>query len=689
MIGNPPPDDPSLEQLRRLLLGAQLEELEQLKQKLLDREQFSSEVSKILPDAILKSAKKGEQLSQAMVPTVEQIVSLSIKRDIKKFASVLFPVIGPAIRKSISETIRQMLQSLNQTLEYGLSWRGIKWRMESLRTGIPFAQVVMLHSLVYRVEQVFLIHRESGLLLNHVGLENAVNQDADMVSSMLSAIGDFVGDSFQVENRQALDAIQVGDFSILIEQGPEAILAVAVRGEAPGSLRNVLQKVLEDIQQEFSDRLQHFSGDTEVFMPARAQLMQCMDQAKYTTRNKSISLRTWLVLLTLLILLIYWVVSSLYLTRQQHDYVAQLQQQPGYVITEIDYADDKLAISGLKDPLARDPHKFLALSTLDPATVQLQFEPYQSLKPRFVAQRLLKILNPPVNTRLQFNHGVATLSGFASTDKASEMQTMAALLGGVTEVDSRHLKTHIDLSALQPPPSVKLDLDINNGILRASGSALPQWRDQARERVGKIDGILRYDDSLLESQFDLTVFQPPESVSLELQNGTLTVTGHASQQWLLSLQQQASQYPEINQLDTSQLHNDTQQQLQQDIAELEHQNIFFDVALSFNFEANDAFNHVVALAQRIIKNAQQLSSDIQIVVRGHSDSVGNFADNRALSLERADYVAQYLFNTGISPRFIVVKGIESRVPRENSAAQRRYNRRVTFEVIRPSASITH
>ena len=686
MTSNPQHDDESLEQLRRLLLGPQLKELEQLKQRLQDREKFSGEVSRVLPDAMIKSSQQSERLSQAMVPTVEEIVRLSIKRDINKFATALFPVIGPAIRKSISETIRQMLQSLNQTLEYGLSWRGVKWRMEAIRTGIPFAQVVMLHSLIYRVEQVFLIHRDSGLLLNHAELDNAANQDADMVSAMLSAIGDFVGDSFQVENRQALDAIQVGDFSILIEQGPDAILAVAVRGEAPGSLRNVLQQALEDIQLEFAEQLQHFSGDIEIFAPTRTQLMQCLDQAKYKNKKKKISLRTWLVLFALLLLLFYWVVANLYQSKQQHDYVQLLQHEPGYVVTEADYDGDQLSVSGLKDPLARDPQKFIALSTLDPANVQLHFEPYQSLKAPFVQQRLHKILNPPANTRLQFQHGLVTLSGYASPQKALAMRTMAPLIGGVTELDSRALKTQIDLSSLQAPATVTLDLDIDNGVLRAAGQALPEWRERARRLAPQIDGIRQYDDSQLDQQFDLGVFNAPASVTLRLQDGKLSVSGHASESWIASLRQKAADYSEIEQIDTSLLNNDTALQLEKDIAELEQQKIFFDVALSFNFDANEVFNRAVTLSERILRNARELSEPLQIVVRGHSDSVGSFDDNRALSLERADYVAQYLFNAGISPRFILIKGIEAPVPKEKSAAEQSFNRRVTFEVIRNAKS---
>ena len=60
---------------------------------------------------------------------------------------------------------------------------------------MSFAEVVLKHTLVYRVEHVFLIHRHTGLLIAHAASQDATSQDPQLVSSMLSAIQDFVRDS--------------------------------------------------------------------------------------------------------------------------------------------------------------------------------------------------------------------------------------------------------------------------------------------------------------------------------------------------------------------------------------------------------------------------------------------------------------------------------------------------------------
>jgi OOP family OmpA-OmpF porin len=102
------------------------------------------------------------------------------------------------------------------------SWKGLRWRLESLKTGKPFSEVVMLNTLVYRVEQLFLIHRQTGLVLSHLVGEDVASQDADMVSAMLTAIQDFVRDCFAGGQEGDLDAMQMGDYTLLVEQSPYA-----------------------------------------------------------------------------------------------------------------------------------------------------------------------------------------------------------------------------------------------------------------------------------------------------------------------------------------------------------------------------------------------------------------------------------------------------------------------------------
>ena len=174
-------------------------------------------------------------------------------------------MMGPAIRKAITTALRSMLDSLNRSLGISLSLRGLKWRLEALRTGKQFAEVVLLHTLSYRVEQVFLIHKETGLLLQHVVAESVPEQDGEMISGMLTAIQDFMQDSFGGAEGESLDTVEYGDRTLWIEQGPQAILAGVVRGNAPRELKTVFQEALESIHFEMREALVLFPGRCVVF----------------------------------------------------------------------------------------------------------------------------------------------------------------------------------------------------------------------------------------------------------------------------------------------------------------------------------------------------------------------------------------------------------------------------------------
>src|SRR5215210_8999913 len=250
---NHPGNHDGLDELRRLLVGPEQQELVRLQKRLDEQDELlPADVGRVLPEAVRLRSRQDKKVTEALLPTVEEAIGISVRKNPQTLVDALFPVIGPAIRRAISEALTGMVQAMNQTLEHSLSPQGLKWRLEAWRTGRSFAEVVMLHTLLYRVEQVFLIHRETGLLLGHVLAGESAVQDADMVSGMLTAIQDFVHDSFSAQKEDALETLQVGGLTVWIEQGPRAILAGVIRGQAPQELRNVFRETLERIHQEFA-----------------------------------------------------------------------------------------------------------------------------------------------------------------------------------------------------------------------------------------------------------------------------------------------------------------------------------------------------------------------------------------------------------------------------------------------------
>src|SRR5688572_18709081 len=150
-------------ELRALIVGPEQRQLRTLQTRLDDPATQIREVSRVLPQAMLLR-KDDPQLTRALAPTIEETITAAVRKNPQPWADALFPIFGPAIRKAIAASLSSMLESLNQSLEHSLSWRAVQWRITAARTGKSFAEVVLLKTLVYRVEQVFLIERESGLL---------------------------------------------------------------------------------------------------------------------------------------------------------------------------------------------------------------------------------------------------------------------------------------------------------------------------------------------------------------------------------------------------------------------------------------------------------------------------------------------------------------------------------------------
>ncbi|MBL3618618.1 MAG: OmpA family protein [gamma proteobacterium endosymbiont of Lamellibrachia anaximandri] len=422
----------------------------------------------MLPEALLLSAKQGEKLSTALSPTVEEIIRVSVKRNIRTFADLLFPVIGPAIRKAMSETLKQMIQSLSQAVENSLSWQGLKWRLESMRSGRPFAEIVLLHSLVYRVEQVFLIHPESGLLLQHVAVETEAFQDADLVSGMLTAIQDFVRDSFNVEEEQALNSIQMGDFTIWLVQGPKAVIAGAIRGNAPESLRQVFNNALENIHLEQAEVLDASDVDPTLLEPVRDHLKSCL-QTRFKQAPRKFSPLLVVSLLVIAVVLGLWLFLSIRDHLRWEDYLQQLKMEPGIIVTETDKQDGVYRIYGLRDPLAKNPVEILSTHPIEHDKIVHRFRPYQALSDELVLQRARRILVPPATVTLSFSRGLLKISGTAPHSWIVDTRRLARVLPGIMELDDSELSTVVDLSSLAAPDTVSLSL--RDGLLTARGSA--------------------------------------------------------------------------------------------------------------------------------------------------------------------------------------------------------------------------
>jgi outer membrane protein OmpA-like peptidoglycan-associated protein len=423
-----------LTELRELLVGAERRQIDELRRRLDTVELTPEELAEKLPQAIVQRAARDRQLAIALAPTVENAISESVRRNPHEIATAIFPVLGPAIRKAVTETMSGLVNTINRAIEHSLSPQGIRWRIESWRTGVPFAQIVMRHALVYRVEQVFLVHAETGLMLEHVPEDSS--GDADLISGMLTAIGDFVNDSFEPRQTGELRAFAAGDLAVLVETGPQAYIAAVVRGQPPDTLPLKLQTTLERIHLEWSNPLAAFDGDAAAFATTQPLLDECIETVLSTDRHatqEGLRKFAWAIPVVLTIALISW--WSTRGVRQWNAALERLGAEPGIVVIRSDRANGKWQLTGMRDPLARNPSLLLASRGVDTNDVVARWQPYVSTEPALLLARARRVLTAPDDVTLSVNGDSLVVAGRAPASWIARAEALAPALAGIGSVD--------------------------------------------------------------------------------------------------------------------------------------------------------------------------------------------------------------------------------------------------------------
>ncbi len=478
----PSSDEKAMQELRALLFSEEQQHILALRERLDDPAKRSKETSEVVAEAIQIRREEGGEtaLRDALGPTVQEALRDSVSKDSSILADVLFPVMGPAIRKSVAETMRAMLESFNKALESSLSLRGLKWRFEALRTGRSYAEVALLRSIVYRVEQVFVIHKKTSLLLLHAVGTQVDAKDADMVSGMLSAIQDFVRDSFQAAPGEALDRLQVGELQVWVEHGPHATLAAVIRGEAPQSYRLKLQEKLEEFHQRFGKILESFEGEASPLEPFKPDLDACL-VAQYTKDARKP--RPYFIVFTLILLgiLAAWQVWAELQARKWEAFVDILRHEPGIVITGMSKYNGRFHIRGLRDPLAINPSALAKTAGLDARQAEFEWQGYYSLDDAIVLRRARLFLRPPETAILAVEHGTLRVAGEAPTQWAAQLKANAPLVPGVISLDDRNLNN--------PNSMLRTKAAIEAAIILFDGGSYDLKGDQAQPLAQLLDAI--------------------------------------------------------------------------------------------------------------------------------------------------------------------------------------------------------
>ncbi len=249
--------DPSLEALREILFSryrqqiADLEaELAEIERQISDKDALVAMLSSVLGDAIRQKIRDARE----------------------EMVEALYPIIGQTIARAVNEAVRNLARTIDAQMRTSFDPGRVVRRLKARVSGVSNAEMALREALPFDVEEIFLIHRETGLLLRHISRELEELPDTDLISGMLTAIRDFAQEAFGRGEEGQLDEIQYGNRRIVIEAARYTYLAVVVDGIEPPDFRSEMRQLAVEINLTHEEILQNYKGDSTPFVAVDAAL---------------------------------------------------------------------------------------------------------------------------------------------------------------------------------------------------------------------------------------------------------------------------------------------------------------------------------------------------------------------------------------------------------------------------------
>lgn len=430
----------------RSIINAQAFSAEQKRQT----EQAREYVTQVVTEALNDRQQKDSSVSKILIPIVEESVQKSIRQNRSQFIDSLYPLVGDLVRKFTTAFLRDFIEKTNELIEKSVTLKSVGWRFKAWRSGMNYATYVASQTYVFQIQQVLLIHHETGLLLNSVNVHGQEDENSDIVSSMLTAIDDFVNDSFSAQSEsEHLDEIKTRNFTLYLRKGPQAFLVAAVTGNISPEAKNKLQTTLESIHNLYYPQLNEFNGDTSALNGIENELQECLiSEEKQPAAKKKKPLLALILMTAILALLAYWAYLN-WQTDQAIERVKQLPMNEGIVLTQLEKQGTRsIRILALRDPRALSVEEWLATADVPMAWIQYSEVAFVSLANTILVRELSAIAQGFDGVKYDTSNN--TFSGEVNSLTYVDLQNAVSQLPG-----SSSIPIHFEVTIKDTPQDIE------------------------------------------------------------------------------------------------------------------------------------------------------------------------------------------------------------------------------------------
>ena len=259
---------------------------------------------------------------------------------------------------------------------------------------------------------------------------------------MLTAIQDFVRDSFRPGEGGTLSTFTVGEHTVHVEAGPRALIAGVIRGQCPEAVPQRLAANARADPSRVRERRSSNSRATPrrsrrqrrcsrrisrrccrpIMPPSAARMPGC--GGRFRSRRSS--------------LLVAGFATASWL-RWRRAVATRCKRSRASSSIDASRSWRRWNFRGLKDPLARDPRAVLTAGGFAPRTIAGEWKPYLSLDSAMVVARARRTLGAPASATTALAGDTLRVGGTVSVDLLRRLRD-APQISGVA---------HVDLSAVR------------------------------------------------------------------------------------------------------------------------------------------------------------------------------------------------------------------------------------------------
>lgn len=231
-------DEILMQKLKDILLNEDRKKLKELQEIINDPEALSDRISPIIEERLDFFRQNFPREYRALL---HQIVQEQMKSAQDDILNVMYPVMGTMVRKYITHQFQLLKDRIDNTVRSTFSLKTVARKMRATFLGINESDLLLTYADGPIIEELYVIQRNSGLLLGSASLNNTI--DRDVIAGMLTAIKSFVEDAFQRE-KEDLEMIHYGSYKIFIQNFHSYYFAVAMSGSLSASEKDTLSASL-------------------------------------------------------------------------------------------------------------------------------------------------------------------------------------------------------------------------------------------------------------------------------------------------------------------------------------------------------------------------------------------------------------------------------------------------------------